>query len=69
MLSLDQLRWRLAEKGYCHRQVEKLLREIEGAAVPVQLIPRLVTFMGSATVDSCSRASLRLRARPSSQHL
>ncbi len=45
MLSLDQLRWRLAEKGYRHRQVEKLLREVEGAAVPREVLDKVERFL------------------------
>jgi hypothetical protein len=43
MLSLDELRWRLAEKGYRHRQVEGLVREIERSDVQDQIERFLTT--------------------------
>jgi hypothetical protein len=45
LLSLDQLRWRLAEKGYRHRQAERLLREVEGAAVPPEVLDQVERFL------------------------
>src|SRR5207245_9824719 len=45
MLSLDQLRWRLAEKGYRHRHVERLLRDVEGAAVPPEVLDQVERFL------------------------
>jgi hypothetical protein len=45
MLSLDQLRWRLAEKGYRHRQVERLLGKAEGAAVPPEVLDQVEPFL------------------------
>ena len=41
MLSLDQLRWRLAEKGYRHRQVESLVREVKGSAGPPEVLDKI----------------------------
>lgn len=45
MLSLDQLRWRLAEKGYRHREIESLLREGEGGAVPQKVLDKIERFL------------------------
>jgi hypothetical protein len=45
MLSLDQLRWRLAEKGYRHPHVERLLRESEGAAIPPEVLDQVERFL------------------------
>jgi hypothetical protein len=45
MLSADQLRWRLAEKGYRHRHVERLLREVEGGAVPPEVLDKVERFL------------------------
>ena len=45
MLSLDQLRWRLAEKGYRHRHVERLRREVEGSAVPREVLDQVERFL------------------------
>ena len=45
MLSLDQLRWRLAEKGYPHRHVERILGEVEGAAVPPEVLDQVERFL------------------------
>jgi hypothetical protein len=45
MLSLEQLRWRLAEKGYRHRHLERLLREDEGAAVPPEVLDQVERFL------------------------
>ena len=45
MLPLDQLRWRLAEKGYRHGQVERLLREVEGAAIPPEVLDKVERFL------------------------
>jgi hypothetical protein len=41
MLSLEQLLGRLAEKGYRHRQIETLLRSVEGAVVPPEVLARV----------------------------
>jgi hypothetical protein len=45
MLSLDQLRWRLAEKGFRHPQVERLLREVEGADIPPEVLDQVERFL------------------------
>jgi hypothetical protein len=45
MLSLDQLRWRLAEKGYRHRQVERLIREAESGPVPPEVLDKIERFL------------------------
>jgi hypothetical protein len=45
MLSLDQLRWRLAEKGYRHTHVERLLREVKGVAVPPEILDQVERFL------------------------
>jgi hypothetical protein len=45
MLSLDQLRWRLGEKGYRHRQVENLLREAEGSSLPPEVLDKIELFL------------------------
>jgi hypothetical protein len=45
MLSLDQLRWRLAEKGYRHPHVERLLREVEGADIPPEVLDQVERFL------------------------
>ena len=45
MLSLDQLRWRLAEKGYHHGQIERLLREGEDAPVSPAVLDRVERFL------------------------
>jgi len=45
MLSLDQLRWRLAEKGYHHRQVENLLREAGNRDVPAEIKEKIERFL------------------------
>jgi hypothetical protein len=42
---LGQLRWRLAEKGYRHRQVESLVREVEGGAVPPEVLDKVERFL------------------------
>jgi hypothetical protein len=47
MLSLEQLRWRLAEKGYRHRAVERLLRATEVRPIPPEVwdqVERLLEF-------------------------
>jgi hypothetical protein len=49
MLSLDELRWRLAEKGYRHRVVESLLREVEGAPPSSAVLDQVALFL---TADS-----------------
>jgi hypothetical protein len=49
MLSLDNLRWRLSEKGYRHRQVESLVCEVEGSAVPPEVLDKIERFL---TADS-----------------
>jgi hypothetical protein len=51
MLSLDELRWRLADKGCRHRQVESLVREVEGSGVPKEVLDKIERFL---TVD-CDR--------------
>jgi hypothetical protein len=45
MLSLDQLRWRLAEKGYRHRGVESLFREVEDTAVSHTVLDKVERFL------------------------
>jgi hypothetical protein len=45
MLSLDELRWRLAEKGYRHRQIESLLREVEDAPVGAAVLDKVERFL------------------------
>jgi hypothetical protein len=47
MLSLGQLRWRLAEKGYRHGQVEMLLREVDGAAIPPKVLDKVERFLAA----------------------
>jgi len=45
MLSLDQLRWRLAEKGYRHQHVESLIRDVEGNAAPPEVLDKIERFL------------------------
>jgi hypothetical protein len=45
MLSLDELRWRLAEKGYRHRQIEGLLREVEDSPVSPAILDKVDRFL------------------------
>jgi hypothetical protein len=45
MLSLDELRWRLAEKGYRHRGVETLLREVEDSPVSPAVLDKVERFL------------------------
>jgi hypothetical protein len=47
MLSFDQLRWRLAEKGYRHRQIENILREFEGQPVPAEVFDKIERFLSA----------------------
>jgi hypothetical protein len=57
MLSFDQLRWRLAEKGYRHRQIEDLLREVEGqgGTLPAEALDKIERFL-TADCDRLFRA-------------
>jgi hypothetical protein len=45
VLSLDELRWRLAEKGYRHRGVESLLREVEDFPVSSAVLEKIERFL------------------------
>jgi hypothetical protein len=45
MLSLDQLRWRLLEKGYRHRQIESLLRDVEDDPVGPAVLDKVQRFL------------------------
>ncbi len=45
MLSLDELRWRLAEKGYRHRQAESLLREVGDSPVSPEVLEKVERFL------------------------
>jgi hypothetical protein len=49
MLSLDELRWRLAEKGYRHRGVERLLGEAGDAPPSAAFLDKVERFL---TADS-----------------
>jgi hypothetical protein len=45
MLSLDELRGRLAEKGYRHRGVENLLREVRDAPPSSAVFDQVERFL------------------------
>jgi hypothetical protein len=45
MLSLDELRWRLAEKGYRHRQVERVLHDVDDAAASPEVFDQVQRFL------------------------
>jgi hypothetical protein len=41
MLSLDELRWRLAEKGYRNRSLERLLGDVGGPAISPEILDQV----------------------------
>jgi hypothetical protein len=45
MLSLDEFRWQLAEKGYRHRQVESLLRDVEDLPISSATLDKVERFL------------------------
>jgi hypothetical protein len=45
MLSLDELRWRLAEKGYRNRALEHLLGDVGGPAISPAILDKVEQFL------------------------
>ena len=47
MLSLEELRWKLSEKGYSHRGVDRLLREVEDSPASPAVLDQVERFLAA----------------------